>query len=469
MEIEEPNESIEITFESDESHFDNEDMATEGSVETTIATVIAPRVGGVIDGTPWTGGPTAPEAKKLSKPKGILCFRPPDYKSKQRQYDSLVKGLDDRKHLELTGAKDDKQFSVVSWIREIRLVMEMRGLDSVFRITSTDGQSELYLLESWGEADFLKVKNFVEHLQETGDDFDRENLDLSGEIVRKSLGPDLFDRVALKCDTMSSGPVYFKAAIDELLFMNATMVRKLSNQLGNLKLKDVDGENVDKLGDTVTTLVKEITGSGQKPGDLLNLVSQPFTTGTCEGFRAHAMAIDSQVMSNTYTGTWNQLIDQHKAVYRDLVQTDRYPPAQGGKKDPDSVIQAMIAQKIDEKLEQLESKRSGPSASGGKKYNRTNKTEKRSGEKNWRVVPPKKDESREKTVDGVLYKWCGKCRGGDGFWNGGDKAHLTDEHRSRSELQASSPPKETQANLGHINEPLSFGFFAYPKEFCGDL
>lgn len=357
MEVEDSNESIEITFGSQASHSDSNDMATQGSEEMLTETVTAPRVGGVIDGTPWTGGPTAPMAKKLSKPKGVLCFRPLDYKSKQRQYDSLVKGLEAHQHLELTGAKDDKQISVVSWIREIRLVMETRGLDSVFRVTSTDGLSELYLLESWGESDFSKVKDFVARLQETeGDDFDRENLDLSGEIVRKSLGPDLFDRVALKCDTMASGPVYFKAAIDELLYMNATMVRKLSNQLGNLKLKDVDGESVDKLGDMVTTLVKEITGSGQRPGDLLNLVSQTFTTGTCEGFRAHAMAIDSQVMSNIYPGTWNQLIDQHKSIYRDLLQTNRYPPAQGGKKDQDNAIHAMIAKKIDEKLEQLESK-----------------------------------------------------------------------------------------------------------------
>lgn len=101
--------------------------------------------------------------------------------------------------------------------------------------------------------------------------------------------------------------------------------------------------------------------------------------------------------------------------------------------------------------------------------NRRDRNDEKSGEKNWRVVPPKKDEPREKTVDGTLYKWCGKCRGGDGFWNGGEKAHLTDEHRSRADMKNSVPQKETQANLGHINEPLSFGFLAYPKEFCGNL
>ena len=62
------------------------------------------------------------------------------------------------------------------------------------------------------------------------------------------------------------------------MFMNANMIRHLSNTLRSLKLKDIDGENVAKLGERVTQLACEIKGSGHPPSDLINLVSRPYTT-----------------------------------------------------------------------------------------------------------------------------------------------------------------------------------------------
>ena len=62
--------------------------------------------------------------------------------------------------------------------------------------------------------------------------------------------------------------------------MTASLVRPVSNQIGNLKLKLMGGRNVAKLGEKIVELVKQIECSGSVPEDLLFLVTKPYVTGT---------------------------------------------------------------------------------------------------------------------------------------------------------------------------------------------
>ncbi len=52
----------------------------------------------------------------------------------------------------------------------------------------------------------------------------------------------------------------------------------------------------------------------------------------------------------------------------------------------------------------------------------------------WMLEPPVTGQAEVKTVDGVEYKWCSKCRlpqlGGKPKWRSGAKAHTTSEHIS---------------------------------------
>ena len=79
---------------------------------------------------------------------------------------------------------------------------------------------------------------------------------------------ELYTRVASLTGPAASGPVLFKVAVDQVMFMNANMICNLSNQHGMLKLKDMEGENIVELGKRVTELAREIEGSGKPPYDL---------------------------------------------------------------------------------------------------------------------------------------------------------------------------------------------------------
>ena len=199
-----------------------------------------------------------------------------------------------------------------------------------------------------------KVKEWVNLLKGSyGDKWDKENLRLSAMAIRDSLGPELHGRVSSLTDASTTGPEYFKVAIDQVSYMNATMIRNLSNKLGQLKLKDIDGESVPKLTEKITEYAREIQGSGSPPSDLKNLISKPYTTGTVDTFKTHALSIHGQVMTGTYTKTWEDMVKGYNLFYQDLVQSDDYPPAKGGAKDQDETIQGMIAKAIDSKLDKL--------------------------------------------------------------------------------------------------------------------
>ena len=98
-------------------------------------------------------------------------------------------------------------------------------------------------------------------------------------------------------------------------------------------------------------------------------------------------------------------------------------------------------------------------------------------EKDWRHVPPNssKGEGKEKTVDGKVCKWCGKCRQNKGLWTVGRYLHSTEEHRPKKKDDNNNNGNNNgneAGNLGYVDEPLDFGFLSFvgacPKGCCGD-
>ena len=132
-------------------------------------------------------------------------------------------------------------------------------------------------------------------------------------------------------------------------------------------------------------------------------------------------------MTGRYAGTWVDMVKVHNQFYQDLVQSDDYPPAKGGKKDQDESIQALIAKTVDQKLSKITQNTNNNGGGGNKSqkqkgncYNcgaedhcakdcpepKKNNSEGGGSNRNWRTIPPSasRGESKEKTVNGVVYK-----------------------------------------------------------------
>ena len=284
-----------------------------------------PRIGGNSDGVAWTGGSNL-DGEKNTAPTDVLCFRPEHFKEMQKQHECLKKGLPSEQRLEL-GEGSKMSISLITWITWMMIEFTTKGMDTVFKILQAEDKSELDLVQNWGKATKEIVQTWVTRLQGSfGDKFDKENLRLSGFVVRGSLGPHLLGRVISLAGANASGPVLFLTAVFQVSYMTASLVRSVSNQIGNLKLKSVGGENVAKLGENIVELVKQIECSGSVPEDLLFLVTKPYVTGTQETFRTYAQQIYTSIIAGDFKGDYHEIIHKMNNFYQNLLQSDDYEP-----------------------------------------------------------------------------------------------------------------------------------------------
>ena len=112
-------------------------------VSTQAITMLTPRVGGGADESAWVGGSNLTDQAR-KRPKSTLARRPTDFKSVCTIESKAIEGLPEARQL---GA-DEKtsKISLTSWVNSVRVYMEDRGLDTVFRIEDAISGKEVYLL-----------------------------------------------------------------------------------------------------------------------------------------------------------------------------------------------------------------------------------------------------------------------------------------------------------------------------------
>lgn len=288
------------------------------------------------------------------------------------------------------------------------------------------------------------------------DAFDLEDLRLSGIAMRKCLGPNLLKRVNKCAGPTATGPEVFLEAINQVKSMAVNVVGAWCNQLGDLKLKNVPAENVSKLGETLIEKVDQIEASGSSPDDLMNLATEPFTTGSNTTFETFATNVCIQVVKRTCNQTVERMMDTMSVFHRSLVQANDCLPARAGKQDQDQVLSMLST--LNTRVENMQKNNSNSSGGGNSNINngnsrnkagrtcfkcgspdhfkkdcpqlencgnqgQQNMTQKQKQLKNgswknienWRKQHPPVNGPFEKVVDGQTAKWCGKCRLGEGL------------------------------------------------------
>ena len=115
------------------------EIESESVVETMERTVTEPRVGGVHDKVPWTGGSNLDEETNEA-PTDVLCFRPENFKEMQKQHECLKRGLPIEQRLELAeGSK--MSISLITWITWMMIEFTTKGMDTVVKILQTGGST----------------------------------------------------------------------------------------------------------------------------------------------------------------------------------------------------------------------------------------------------------------------------------------------------------------------------------------
>ena len=419
----------------------------------------------------------------LGRPVALNCFRPKDLRERLKIQDNLEAGLSDEMKLDMPSETDNGAYSITRSIGELKLELERCGLDNPFRIM-TSPTEEIYLLENWGAVTIADVKYWCDQLDNTGCTFDSENLRLSAIKIKGSLGSALSSRVATVTEADTPGPVLFKVAVDQVASLSAAKVRKLTSDLQGLSLKNVAAQSVPLITKRVTELARQIDFSAVGPADLTALISKVYTTGTDTGFNHHAWGVYNSISTGFDSRPWREVVEGLVSFYEQQIQLDLYVPALG-KKDSDQSLHGLLAAKLDKLEKRLENTGNGdrtvpPPVSAKGSNGDTRRCYKCSAvghlskdcpsqkEADPAHLPPntKRGEPRERVRNGIRERWCGRCRGGKGTWTQGSDFHLTENHPSKSDDDASTPSVAptpapapvVEANLGFIDAPFHFGF-----------
>ena len=445
---------------------DNEEVAAQGvpaetqQQEEVTANMTEPRIGGSKqlgkDKYNWTGG-GAMSSSKLIEPRTMKAYRPSEFKAQVKMEESCTAGLPATHYLstpdKLTST-DTTAVSFKTWIDQIRDEIEQRGMDTVFRIV--EGDAETYILDTFGKASRDIVAKWVTTLSETGVGgkpvctFDKENLRMSGTMIRHSLDIDMLKKLESDVPAQATGPEVFAAVVNIHQALSSSAVRVLVAKLQALKLSKEPAENVESFADKVSDIAKRIQGTGPEtcPHDLHTLVYECFIGSSTQIFQSNVILVYNRAdQGDPAVRNWDKHVAEFKSRYRTLKIKKMWEAEKHHKEK--SEIQALKA--TVKRLEKTSTIAAAPKTGGGTdtrkcyhcgkeghiKPNCPDKDKPKvagagatpsagtappSGFS--RKTGPKEGEAHTKNAEGKAWKWCRTCK----QWNEGDKAHLTAEH-----------------------------------------
>ena len=441
---------------------------------------LKPRVGGGTDSdTWWTGGSNVP-AQRRSKPKTNLARRPTDFRNSERIESACRKGLSEEKRLKMPG-EPNQTVTLSYWLREIKKKVEDCGMDTIFRVFDpTKPVPEHYLLDNWNSIPKEDITNWVTDLNASGVmesatqrlpvcPWDLENLEWSGDMLKDSVSIKLWQDIVSLLPG-ESGPQIFMAIVTRVQYTSASTTRAFTEDLVDLNLTKEPGMDVSTFATKIIFMIEKIEQCDEStiPRDLSLVVATRFLHTGVTMFDVKATEIFNLCNDDLKARTPRQIVEELKTKYISLVDQKQWPHKnQREKNDEMSAMHAKLnalQQKFDSYKSTNNNQRNQSQVGGsgpmvrdlsnitchgcGKKGHYKNECPNKNTPTAvspgapvattpppaWMLKGPASGESEIKTVDGVEYKWCSKCKLGSeqrSMWRQGKRRHVTSECRTK--------------------------------------
>jgi hypothetical protein len=441
----------------------------------TVVQVVAPRVGGIdiIEGKQyaWTGGGTIQGTTLRTRPGSAKAYRPTDFKSLNKMETQCQEGLVEAHRLPTPDkiATDVTAVTLQTWIDRVKVALQERGLDTVFRMVISPTE-EHYLLEEFGRAEVGTVTRWVNQVRALGCIYDEANLVMSGKMLLASLSLDMLKKAERELPSGASGPEVYAVIINLHQSLNTSAVRVLTEQLQKLRLTKEAAENVESFSEKVIEVAKRIEGAGPTtcPKDLPTLIFECYQGCSTASFALEVTLLYLKASKgDPSVDDWEAAVSELKASYRALITRKGWEAEKHHKEKAEAQAMHARVTKLEKASTDGTKTPASPAAGGadtracyhcGKKgHIKPNCPDKdkpkvagtgagsasgtatagseTSNGLDRKKAPADGEPHTKNDSEGLMHKWCGTCK----RWNSGEKAHLTEEHVKGKGKVATAP------------------------------
>ena len=278
-----------------------------------------------------------------------------------------------------------------------------------------------------------QVRQYILFLKRYGQSYDVQNLDWSQELFNNSCNAELRDKVNEKVLGVHpfeiAGPLLFYHAMTLITTQTADAVRALTLRVTNLKLGDIQGENVGTAISQMRGALLRLKALDKVPNDIVDKILNTMQTSSVEKFNRFFENISFQLRLTPNSYTAEDILHLAEKTHREFVASGEWT----GLHSNGTTFTAGMQ----------------PSSSDPSNTAR----------RRWRRQAPKEGEKEILQRGDKSYYWCGKCR----LWN---TTHRTVEHirggpkpnvdlnlqEQRAQVAVGTPPSLTSKE----EQPIAF-------------
>lgn len=302
-----------------------------------------------------------------------------------------------------------------------------------------------------------------------------ENLSWSKELMYNSSEPRLQEKVQEFLrnvpDIEQGGPLSFLLSVHLITTTTEEATRAMTRKIENMKIRDLQGEDVDKAISGIRAAVLHLRMVNREPADLQMMLTEAFQTTSVAEFNETFKHLSHERRLGKSQYTADEIIAIAEANYHELVHTGKWTGAKTAKKS--GFITCWNCNKEGHVRNDCPEPKKDGQDGGGRGRGRGGRGRGRGGRNGrgwWRgggagrgdggdrnnkkrdpkildamMTPPAVQGRNQQYFNGVLHYWCHTCK-----WN---TVHISAQHPKNGATQASTVTAPTATVAVAIVQP----------------
>jgi uncharacterized protein YacL (UPF0231 family) len=248
------------------------------------------------------------------------------------------------------------------------------------------------------------------------------------------------ERIFKLDDDCRSGPVVFYYMMREIMSSTEKSLRAVKTQLENIKLKDVDGENVSILASWIRGATLYLKNNNSLPSDIFYIIKESLRACSTDQFVKYIDTIYTNHQLKLVTLDPDEFLDLAEAEYKTMLTAKQWAVFTKKKGS------AFMASSNNKTIKCWKCGQEGHTRANCP--NNTSSENTQPGQGQW--ARPEPGQPQKKMINGKLYQWCAKCK----KWS---QTHGTDGHQNETNNNNGGGQSNNRGRGGRFNRIVRGG------------